>query len=152
VAGVFVDGEAKIGAVSASNITYGGDGGLNAELLDIVRQAEPRIPDEWEPAPLPDGVDLDLLGIWYWGPHAMALRALADGHLELHAPGGRGRESRFRRDGEEWVGLDGYWAGERLRIAADKRSLDLATFVFTREPYGEGPIPGSVDAAGWTAP
>jgi hypothetical protein len=150
VAAVFVDGEAQLGSVWASNITYGGDSDLTPGLLDIVREAEPHIPDEWEPAPLPAGVDLDLLGIWYWGPHALALRALADGRLELHAPAGRGRESRFRRDGDAWVGLDGYWAGERLRIAPDKRSLDLATFVFTREPYGEGPIPGGVDAAGWT--
>lgn len=150
VAGVFVDGEAKLGSVWASNITYGGDPELTADLLDIVRTAEPPIADEWEPAPLPEGIDLDLLGIWYWGPHVLALRGLADGHLELHAPGGRGRESRFRRDGDDWVGLDGYWAGERLRIAPDHRSFDLASFVFTREPYGDGPIPGGVDAAGWT--
>ncbi len=150
VAGVFVDGRAKLGAVWAANITYGGDPGLTAALLDIVREAEPPIPDEWAPAPLPDGVDLDLLGIWYWGPHAQALRASADGMLELHAPGGRGRESRFRRDGDVWVGLDGYWAGERLRIAPDRRSFDLATFVFTREPYADGPIPGGVDTD-WTS-
>jgi hypothetical protein len=150
VAAVYVDGEARIGAVWASNITYGGDPELTADLLDIVRDAEPRIPDEWEPAQLPDGVELDLLGMWYWGPHPVALRALADGHLELYRPGGRSRESRFRRDGADWVGLDGYWAGERLRIAPDRRSMNLATFIFTREPYGEGPIPGGVDAAGWT--
>jgi CubicO group peptidase (beta-lactamase class C family) len=150
VAGVFVDGEARLGAVWAANITYGGDPELTTALLDIVREAEPHIRDEWEPAPLPGHVDLDLLGIWYWGPHALALRALSDGHLELHAPSGRGRESRFRRDGDEWVGLDGYWAGERLRIAPDRRSFDLASFVFTREPYAGGPIPGGVDAD-WTS-
>jgi CubicO group peptidase (beta-lactamase class C family) len=151
VAGVWVDGEAKLGAAWAANITYGGDSELPAAMLDIVREAEPPVREEWEPAPLPAGVDLDLLGIWYWGPHALALRALGDGHLELHAPAGRGRESRFRRDGDDWVGLDGYWAGERLRIAPDRRSLDLATFVFTREPYGDGPIPGGVAAEGWTS-
>jgi CubicO group peptidase (beta-lactamase class C family) len=151
VAGVFVDGEAELGAVWAANITYGGDPELTTALLDIVREAEPRIRDEWEPAPLPDGVALDLLGIWYWGPHALALRAAAEGMLELHAPSGRGRESRFRRDGDAWVGLDGYWAGERLRFAPDRRSFDLATFVFTREPYADGPIPGGVDAEGWTS-
>jgi CubicO group peptidase (beta-lactamase class C family) len=151
VAGVFVDGEARLGAVWAANITYGGDPELTTSLLDIVRTAEPYVRDEWEPAPLPDGVGLDLLGIWYWGPHALALRARADGHLELHAPTGRGRESRFRRDGDDWVGLDGYWAGERLRVAPDRRSFDHASFVFTREPYADGPIPGGVDADGWTA-
>ena len=29
-------------------------------------------------------------------------------------------------------------------------SLDVATFVFTREPYGDGPIPGGVDPGGWS--
>ena len=150
VAGVFVDGAARLGAAWAANITYGSDPDLCAALLQIVREAEPPLPDEWEPAPLPDGVGLELLGIWYWGPHAMALRATRGGLLELHAPGGRGRESRFRRDGDAWVGLDGYWAGERLRFAPDRRSFDLASFVYTREPYADGPIPGGVDPDGWT--
>jgi CubicO group peptidase (beta-lactamase class C family) len=150
VAGVFVDADARLGSVWAANITYGGDADLCPDMLKIVREAEPPLPEAWTPAPLPDGVGLDLLGIWYWGPHAMALRAARDGLLELQAPGGRGRESRFRRDRDAWVGLDGYWAGERLRIAPDGRSFDLASFIFTREPYADGPIPGGVDPEGWT--
>ena len=55
-----------------------------------------------------------------------------------------------RADGT-WVGLDGYYAGETLRIAPDH--LDLATFVLTRTPYDpEAPVPGGVDERGWTAP
>jgi CubicO group peptidase (beta-lactamase class C family) len=150
VASVFVDADARLGAVWAANITYGGDSELHAGLLKIVREAEPPVPEEWTPAPLPDGVGFDLLGIWYWGPHVMALRAGREGLLELHAPSGRGRESRFRRDGDAWVGLDGYWAGERLRVAPDGASFDLASFVFTRAPYADGPIPGGVDPEGWT--
>jgi CubicO group peptidase (beta-lactamase class C family) len=150
VSSVFVDDEARLGAVWAANITYGGDSDLHGALLKIVREAEPPLPEAWRPASLPDGVGLELLGIWYWGPHAMALRATRDGRLELHAPVGRGRESRFERDGDAWVGLDGYWAGERLRIAPDGRSFDLASFVFTREPYAGGPIPGGIDPEGWT--
>jgi hypothetical protein len=46
------------------------------------------------------------------------------------------------------VGLDGYYAGETLRIADDH--LDLATFTFTRQPYDPAaPVPGGVDPAGW---
>jgi hypothetical protein len=46
------------------------------------------------------------------------------------------------------VGLDGYFAGETLRIAGDH--LDLDTFIFTRAPYDpEAPVPGGVDERGW---
>jgi hypothetical protein len=78
------------------------------------------------------------------------LRAQADGLLHLGPmPGRAGRASRFapRADGT-WTGLDGYYAGETLRIAPDH--LDLATFVFTRTPYdADAPVPGGVDERGW---
>jgi hypothetical protein len=38
-----------------------------------------------------------------------------------------------------YQGRDGYFAGEKLRVVRDGRSiahLNLATFVLTREPYG----------------
>jgi CubicO group peptidase (beta-lactamase class C family) len=150
VASVFVDDEAKLGAVWAANITYGGDRELLTDLLDTVREAEPPIAGEWLPAELPPGIDTGLLGSWYWGPNAYALRALRDGLLELVTPGRPGRGSRFKAEGGEWIGLDGYFEGERLRIDRERDSLILATFVFTRAPYGDGPIPGGVDADGWT--
>jgi hypothetical protein len=64
-------------------------------------------------------------------------------------PGRTGRASRFSpRDDGTWVGLDGYYAGETLRIADDH--LDLGTFVFTRTPYDPAaPVPGGVDEQGW---
>jgi hypothetical protein len=64
-------------------------------------------------------------------------------------PGRSGRASRFSaRDDGTWVGLDGYFAGETLRIAADH--LDLDTFIFTRTPYDPAaPVPGGVDEQGW---
>ena len=64
-------------------------------------------------------------------------------------PGRNGRASRFeaRADGT-WLGRDGYFAGETLRIADDH--LDLDTFIFTRTPYDpEAPVPGGVDERGW---
>jgi hypothetical protein len=46
------------------------------------------------------------------------------------------------------VGLDGYFAGETLRL--DPVALNLATFVFTRTPYDPAaPVPGGVAEAGW---
>jgi CubicO group peptidase (beta-lactamase class C family) len=150
VASVFVDRDARFGTAWASNITYGGDRGLTRGLAAIVRECEPPIPDEWQPAELPEGIALDVLGPWYWGALPFALRARADGELELGPLDGEGRRSRFRLVDGEWIGADGYFAGERLRIAPDGRSLDLATFIFTRAPYADGPIPGDIDPGGWT--
>ena len=65
-------------------------------------------------------------------------------------PGRAGRASRFAAPATDgtWVGLDGYYAGETLRIADDH--LDLGTFIFTRTPYDPAaPVPGGVDERGW---
>jgi CubicO group peptidase (beta-lactamase class C family) len=150
VASVFVDADARLGGVWLANTTYGGDRDLLTAMLAIVRECEPPIAEEWQPAALPDGIDLDILGTWYWGPNAYALRARGDALLELGPLPGPGRGSRFRLVDGTWTGLDGYFAGERLLLAPDGGHLDLATFVFTREPYGDGPIPGGVDPRGWT--
>jgi hypothetical protein len=80
------------------------------------------------------------------------LRAVPRGLLHLGPlPGRAGRASRFaRRADGTWRGLDGYYAGEVLRIAADH--LDVGTFVFTRTPYDpDAPVPGGVDERGWSA-
>jgi CubicO group peptidase (beta-lactamase class C family) len=147
LAGVFVDREQQAGAVSLANTTSGMEQPWAGLLADL-RAAEPRVVEEWRPAPAP--VDLDLLGVWYWGPAPHVLRALPGGLLHLGPlPGRLGRASRFAvRDDGTWIGLDGYYAGETLRIAPDH--LDLGTFVFTRTPYDpEAPVPGGVDDRGW---
>jgi hypothetical protein len=83
------------------------------------------------------------------------LRLMAGGWVDLRPVTGTGRGSRFRPDGEHaWVGLDGYYAGETLRLHhhADGAvsHLDLATFIFTRTPYDpKAPIPGGLDTKGW---
>jgi CubicO group peptidase (beta-lactamase class C family) len=147
LAGVFVDREEQTGAVSLANTTTG----LNAVvfgLLEDLRAAEPRIVEPWTPSPSP--VSLDRLGVWFWGPSPYALRSIGGGLLHLGPlPGRPGRASRFsRRDDGTWVGLDGYFAGEALRIAEDHLNLD--TFVFTRTPYDPAaPVPGGVDGRGW---
>ena len=147
LAGVFVDRDEQTGAVSLANTTTGLDAVVFG-LLDDLRAAEPRIVDAWSPEPA--AVPLDVLGVWFWGPAAHALRSIAGGLLHLGPlPGRPGRASRFaRRDDGSWIGLDGYYAGETLRIADDH--LDLGTFVFTRTPYDpEAPVPGGVDEHGW---
>ena len=147
LAAVFVDRDERTGGVSLANTTTGLEL-LVPALLAELRAAEPRIVEAWAPSPAP--VDLDLLGIWYWGPAPCVLRAAPGGLLHLGPlPGRGGRASRFsRRPDGTWVGLDGYYAGETLRIAADH--LDLGTFIFTRTPYDpDAPVPGGVDETGW---
>ncbi|MCU1606598.1 MAG: Penicillin-binding protein beta-lactamase class [Modestobacter sp.] len=147
LAGVFVDRVERAGAVMLANTTSGLDQLVPGLLADL-RTAEPRVVDAWVPAPPP--VPLEFLGVWFWGPAPYVLRAQAGGLLHLGPmPGRAGRASRFapRADGT-WVGLDGYYAGETLRIAPDH--LDLATFVFTRTPYDpDAPVPGGVDERSW---
>jgi CubicO group peptidase (beta-lactamase class C family) len=147
LAGVFVDRDEQTGAVSLANTTYGLDTVLPGLLADL-RAAEPRVVDAWVPAPPP--VELDVLGVWFWGPAPHVLRAVPGGLLHLGPlPGRGGRASRFtRRPDGTWLGLDGYYAGETLRIAEDH--LDLGTFIFTRTPYDPAaPVPGGVDESGW---
>jgi CubicO group peptidase (beta-lactamase class C family) len=149
LAGVFVDRDERTGGLMLTNSTTGVDPLVPGLLADL-RAAEPRIVDEWRPEP--SSVPLEQLGVWFWGPGPYQLRAVAGGQLHLGPlPGRGGRASRFaRRPDGAWVGLDGYYAGEVLRIADDH--LNLGTFVFTRTPYDPAaPVPGGVDDRGWRA-
>ena len=70
---------------------------------------------------------------------------------------GRGRASRFRAELDgTWTGLDGYYAGETLRLVRGADGtvdhLDLGSFVFTRQPYDpEAPPVARPDPGGWRA-
>jgi CubicO group peptidase (beta-lactamase class C family) len=126
-----------------------------ADLVRIVAEAEPRIPEPWRPLREVDRSVLELAGQWYWGTNAFALRVTADGLLSLGPLSGGGRRSRFRGNSDgTWTGLEGYFAGEVLRAVRRPDGtvdhLDLGSFVFTRQPYEEGvEVPGGVDPEGW---
>ncbi|MFJ6696757.1 serine hydrolase domain-containing protein [Streptomyces sp. NPDC091272] len=160
VAGLWVSVEDSVAAAVLANATSGPQvGSVAAELVRVVAEAEPRIAQEWRP--LPDaGLDrelLELTGDWYWGTYSYGLRLLPDRGLSLaRLDGGAGRGSHFRaRPDGTWVGLDGYYAGETLRVVrrpddGSVSHLDLGSFVFTREAYeSRAPVPGGVDARGW---
>jgi CubicO group peptidase (beta-lactamase class C family) len=147
-----------VGAITLANNTSGPDtGAIAADLISIVTEHEPRLPDRWKPRPDIDEAMLALTGLWYWGPRPFVLRLLAGDVLELVPDGGKGRASRFRAELDgTWTGLDGYYAGETLRVvpeaAGTDSHLDLGTFVFTREPYGPGsPQDARPDPGGWRA-
>ncbi|MEV0597023.1 serine hydrolase domain-containing protein [Nonomuraea cavernae] len=143
LASVWADPADRVGVLFMANTTSGVSRTLLTDLLGILDEYEPRLPVEWRPV----AADPDLLamtGVWHWGPAPYVLRLLPERGLSLEPAGGGGRASRFvaRQDGT-WVGLDGYYAGETLRLAPGH--LDLNTFIFTRTPYDPGaPVPGGV--------
>ncbi|MBM2614375.1 beta-lactamase family protein [Actinoplanes sp. LDG1-06] len=157
VATVWVSHDDGVGAVLLANTTAGLPvGTVTADLLEIMADHEPRIPAPWKPLTDVDPAVLELAGPWYWGPSPFLLRPAADGCVELGPlSGGGSRGARLRPAGDgTWIGLSGYFAGERLRIERDESGavthLDMGTFVFTRHPYGpEAPVPGGVDPSGW---
>ena len=156
LAGLRADPSSGDAAVVFANATSGLAAAVDADLLALLAQNEPLLPEPWRPSSVGEGVE-ELLGPWYWGPSSLAVRADAEG-FTLGGLGGRARTSRFRPDGEGgFVGLDGYYAGETLRVvrrdAGSVDHLDLASFVITRAPYDpETAVPGGVDPAGWHAP
>lgn len=152
-----VDEQTGTGALALANTTSGpAIMALTIDLIKIADEQEPPLPEEWRPAEV-DAKLLSLTGLWHWGPTPYHLRLIPGGMLDLR-PVKTGRASRFRPIGEDsWLGLDGYYAGETLRVgrSADGTPtyLDLATFIFTRTPYDpQAPIPGGVDEAGWRQP
>ncbi len=156
VAGLWVGVEDGLAAVVLTNATSGLSApAVAADLIRIVAEAEPRIPQPWRPLPEVDQELLGLTGPWFWGTAAYALSLTADRGLELQPLRGTGRGARFaaRPDGT-WTGLDGYYLGETLRVVRREDGsvshLDLGSFVFTREPYEPGDmVPGGVDEGGW---
>jgi CubicO group peptidase (beta-lactamase class C family) len=156
VATVWVSVEERLAGIAMANATSRlAAGALAADLVRIVAEHEPPIPQPWRPVSELDPQLLALTGQWYWGPQPFALYLRADRGLELKPIFGTGRGSTFRaEDDGTWTGLDAYYAGEKLRVIRDADGtvthLDLGTFVFTRAPYDPaGPVPGDVDPGGW---
>lgn len=156
VATIWLSVDERLGAIVLANVTSGIQvGSLAAELIGIVASHEPPLPPPWHPLPTYDEELLALTGTWYWGPAAYGLFLLPDRQLRLEPLRGAGRASRFRLEPDgTWTGLEGYYAGERLRIGRDATGrvthFDVGTFVFTRTPYDPAaPVPGGVDPDGW---
>ncbi|MGW3095813.1 serine hydrolase domain-containing protein [Streptomyces sp. NPDC001102] len=156
LANLSISVEDDVAAVVLANCTSGPLlSTVGADLVRIVAEAEPRIPEPWRPSRGVDADVLELAGQWYWGTYGFALRLTADGLASLEPLSGAGRCSRFRPNGDgTWTGLEGYYAGELLKAVrrpdGTVSHLDLGSFVFTRQPYDEGAsVPGGVDPDGW---
>ncbi len=159
LAAVMADSANDVGAITLTNATCGVPiGALAADLIGIVARHEPRLPAEWTPLGDADPALLELTGPWYWGPSPYILRLLPDRGLSLAPADQDGTTGRFRAEADgTWTGLDGYRAGETLRVVrrpdGSVSHLNVHTFVFTRTPYDPGaPVPGGLDERGWHVP
>jgi CubicO group peptidase (beta-lactamase class C family) len=153
LAGVFADPFEQTAAVVLTNATSGLAAGALPGLLDIVHTCEPYVVPAWRPLESVDASALALTGTWYWGTSSYGIRLTSDGLLHMIGLQGAGRESRFRKISDGWLGLDGYHAGETMLPVLSESSvvaLDLGSFIYSRTPYDpSAPIPGGVDPDGW---
>lgn len=139
------------GVVLLTNATSGLGTGVT-DLLNLLVEHEPKRPAPWTVSAWHTST-LDLTGEWFWGTTTFHLTLDQDDVLRLGTPGD-GRGARFARAEDGWIGLEGYYAGEKLTVRRtdDGRPLrlDLASFVFTRTPYAsDAEVPGDVDTDGW---
>jgi len=146
------DAQSGDSVVVLTNATAGLPYTLHIDLLDVLA-TQPREQPGWVPDADAAAL-LDVTGSWYWGPQPFTLHVLGQGWLELRGDERLG--SRFRPDGSDrWIGLDGYFADEPLRLIRHEDGspawLDVASFRFTRSPYQpDADIPGGVHRRGWS--
>jgi CubicO group peptidase (beta-lactamase class C family) len=133
-----------VGVVALTNATTGFSG---TELaLALLGGHTPGRVAPWVPTGEVPGWARELLGYWYWGNSAYEVcwnldrlewRDLARGAVAEHFG------LRHVLGDDRIVGLAGYHHGEILTVVRrDDGSVDhleCATFVYTREPYPEGP-------------
>ncbi len=117
-----------------------GIGKLGISVLDAVMNGEPVPGTPWQPAPPPPDDVAPLCGRWWW--MGREFEARWDGALVLRATTPGAESWRFTQEGpDRWRGLTGEEAGEILAVLRDPDStvtgLDIATFVFRREPMAD---------------
>jgi CubicO group peptidase (beta-lactamase class C family) len=104
--------------------------------LTAAVESEPVRPAPWQPPSPPAGEAAELVGRWWWMGREYELHA--DGEtLEMSGPN---HWSTFVREAtDRWRGADGENEGEILQVIRSPegavRKIDIATFVFSRDPY-----------------
>jgi CubicO group peptidase (beta-lactamase class C family) len=148
--------ESGVGAVALANATSGyAMATLAADLIGLTEYHEPPIPPEWRAASAVDPAVLSLIGTWYWGPSPQILRVHDNNQLSLAPLSDHTAATRFEPAGDgTWRARNGYHAGELLRVVTRPDGtvshLDLASLIFTRQPYeASPPVPGGIDPDGW---
>jgi CubicO group peptidase (beta-lactamase class C family) len=139
-AAVFADPLNDVGVVALTNATTGFSGPELA--LAMLAGPTPTAMEPWVPTrEVPAWVG-ELLGYWHWGNSAFEVR-WNNQRLEWRDLARGALAEQFVRRGDRIVGLAGYHRGETLHVVrrADGSidHLECATFVYTREPYPDGP-------------
>lgn len=145
LAGCFVDGPRRTGAVVLADATTGlAPVELVSALLEELERTEPTIAPAWTPSRAVPVELADALGVWHWGntPFVFAL----EGERLVARRGGEEKYAFTVVEGRV-VGVSGYHAGEELCVVrrpdGSVSHLECATFVYTRTPYDpDAPIPG----------
>lgn len=149
LAAVFADATTRVGGVVLANATTGLD--VERLVADLVDAAEPAYlaaaaQAESADSAAPPQRHVEFAGDWYWGNVAMVAVATPEGFTLTTEGVAR---AFVEVDADTYRGVNGYFAGEALRVVrrhdATISHLEVVTFIFTRTPYDpEAPIPGGL--------
>jgi CubicO group peptidase (beta-lactamase class C family) len=129
----------RFGVIAFAN-AYGLTGttikAVGLAALSAVLDAEPVAPAVWQPGPPPAGEAAELCGRWWWMGREYEITAAGAG---LAMTGPTGHFTLFAQEAAgRWRGTDGENEGEILAVRRDPDGtvpeLDIATFVFSRDP------------------
>jgi CubicO group peptidase (beta-lactamase class C family) len=115
--------------------------GLGARLLTAVLDREPVVVAPWRPGAAPPPEIEPLTGRWWWmGKEFEAAWDAGTRELMIYPLGDPAARWRFTPEGtDRWRGRSGMNEGEILTVRRGQRggivALDIATFVFTRDPW-----------------
>jgi CubicO group peptidase (beta-lactamase class C family) len=132
-----------VGYANAYALRDTGIGTLGVSILEAVLDSEPAPPPPaWRPGPPPPDEVAPLCGRWWWMGREYEARwdaVRSDLVIADLRNGADGDEWRFTTDAApRWRGRSGENAGEVLTPIYDESggvtALDIATFVFTRDP------------------
>jgi hypothetical protein len=134
----------RTGVVAFANaytLHGGGIAALGHDLLDTVVEREPTPARPWRPGAMPPPEAEQLTGRWWWmGREYRASWEPAGRELVITSVTSPGAPWRFVLDGaDRWRCRSGMNDGEVMLVHRSRSgavsSLDIATFVFTRDPW-----------------
>lgn len=139
-AAAFADPLSQVGVVALTNATTGFSGSELA--LALLGGRTPGSIKPWAPTREVPAWAREQLGYWYWGNSAYEVRWHNE-LLEWRDLARGALAEQFGLADDRIVGLAGYHHGETLHVVRrDDGSVDhleCATFIYTREPYPDGP-------------
>jgi CubicO group peptidase (beta-lactamase class C family) len=139
VAHLAVHRRSRLGVIVFAN-SYGLSGihirNVALDALNAALDGEPLAPAPWQPAAQPTGEAAELAGRWWWMGREYEIHASGD-TAEMTGPN---HWSHFTREApDRWRGTAGENEGEILHALRDPEGtvtkLDIATFVFSRDPF-----------------